>query len=85
MTLPEGHFGAGRVAPGSVRGSWRLRAPSACMVALAAVFAAGATAQSSASKAKPWCHPGKLTVTVFNFSEIPFKGASQASGSTAPA
>ena len=38
-------------------------------------LATGATAQSSASKAKPWCHPGKLTVTVFNFSEIPFKGA----------
>jgi hypothetical protein len=30
---------------------------------------------SAASAAKPFCTKGPLTVTVFNFSEIPFKGA----------
>src|SRR6202142_520987 len=42
-------------------------------VALAAATAA--TAAHGAAKSKPFCHPGSLTVTVFNFSEIPFKGA----------
>jgi maltose-binding protein MalE len=75
MTLPEGHFGAGSSRPRFGKRLVALSAAIGCVVALAAVLAAGATAQGSASKAKPWCHPGKLTVTVFNFSEIPFKGA----------
>ena len=29
----------------------------------------------AAKAAKPFCTSGKLSVTVFNFSEIPFKGA----------
>ena len=46
-------------------------------IAGAAVLAAAtaATAAHGAAKSKPFCHPGSLTVTVFNFSEIPFKGA----------
>jgi len=41
--------------------------------ALAAAIAA--TAANGVAKSKPFCHSGTLTVTVFNFSEIPFKGA----------
>jgi ABC-type glycerol-3-phosphate transport system substrate-binding protein len=72
---PEGHLGAGQSRPRFGRKLVAIAGAIGCTVALAAVLAAGATAQSSTSKSKPWCHPGKLTVTVFNFSEIPFKGA----------
>jgi len=50
-------------------------------IALASVAAASlatgvaASGNSAKAKAKPFCDAGKLTVTVFNFSEIPFKGA----------
>jgi ABC-type glycerol-3-phosphate transport system substrate-binding protein len=46
-------------------------------IAGAAVLAAAtaATAAQGAAKSKPFCDAGSLTVTVFNFSEIPFKGA----------
>jgi ABC-type glycerol-3-phosphate transport system substrate-binding protein len=37
--------------------------------------ATAATAAHGAAKSKPFCDAGSLTVTVFNFSEIPFKGA----------
>ena len=42
--------------------------------AIAATVAAGALS-TSATAAKAFCTKGPLTVTVFNFSEIPFKGA----------
>src|SRR5664279_1036566 len=46
-------------------------------IAGATVLAAAtaATAAHGAAKSKPFCDAGSLTVTVFNFSEIPFKGA----------
>lgn len=43
-------------------------------VAVALVSTAGA-GSASAKATKPFCTTGKLTVTVFNFSEIAFKGA----------
>ncbi len=73
MTLPEGHFGAGSRRPRFGKKMVALVGALGCVVAVAATMAAGATTKNTASK--PWCHPGKLTVTVFNFSEIPFKGA----------
>jgi ABC-type glycerol-3-phosphate transport system substrate-binding protein len=47
------------------------------MIAVASLVAASlaTSASGKAAKAKPFCDAGKLTVTVFNFSEIPFKGA----------
>jgi len=42
---------------------------------LVAGMAAGLSAGPAAAKGKPFCTSGKLTMTVFNFSEIPFKGA----------
>ena len=72
MTLLQRRFGPGGSSPRF--GSKRVTVVGAIASAavLAAVMSTGATAQNAA---KPWCHPGKLTVTVFNFSEIPFKGA----------
>jgi multiple sugar transport system substrate-binding protein len=44
--------------------------------ALAVVAVASTTTASAAkAKAKPFCTKGPLTVTVFNFSEVPFKAA----------
>ena len=42
---------------------------------LAAVVVTASSARPAAGTSKPWCTTGNLTVTVFNFSEIPFKGA----------
>ena len=60
------------------RRSARLTKPLAGMAAASIVFAgvaAGVSATAAAARSKPFCTTGKLTVTVFNFSEIPFKGA----------
>jgi maltose-binding protein MalE len=43
--------------------------------ALVTAIAAGIGTGSAAAASKPFCTSSKLTVTVFNFSEIPFKGA----------
>jgi ABC-type glycerol-3-phosphate transport system substrate-binding protein len=43
--------------------------------ALAAGLAGGVGASVASAKAKPFCTSGPLTVTVFNFSEVPFKAA----------
>ena len=43
--------------------------------ALVTGIAAGIGTGSAAAASKPFCTSSKLTVTVFNFSEIPFKGA----------
>ena len=45
------------------------------VASLAAASLASGVSASGRAKAKPFCDAGKLTVTVFNFSEIPFKGA----------
>src|ERR1700689_3501179 len=42
---------------------------------LAAVVVTASSARPAAGTSKPWCTTGNLTVTVFNFSEVPFKGA----------
>src|ERR1700689_908492 len=42
---------------------------------LAAVVVTASSARPAAGTSKPWCTTGNLRVTVFNFSEIPFKGA----------
>lgn len=72
MTVSERHFGAGRRRPRLGKKLVSIAMAITTTAAVAAVLAVGAPAKSTA---KPWCHPGKLTVTVFNFSEIPFKGA----------
>jgi ABC-type glycerol-3-phosphate transport system substrate-binding protein len=72
MTVPERRFGARRSRPRLGRKLAIVAVMIAGTATVAAIMAAGAPAKSTA---KPWCHPGKLTVTVFNFSEIPFKGA----------
>jgi len=56
----------------------RLTKPFAGMAAAAVIVAgivAGVSANTAVARSKPFCTTGKLTVTVFNFSEIPFKGA----------
>jgi spermidine/putrescine-binding protein len=59
----------------SMGARWRLSVgAAACAVAVAAASAT-AVSTATAKASKPFCTSGKLTVTVFNFSEIAFKGA----------
>ena len=56
----------------------RLSKPLAGLAAASVIvagIAAGVSANAAVASSKPFCTTGKLTVTVFNFSEIPFKGA----------
>ena len=69
MTVREPRSEVGRSRP-------RLGLTLVAIVGAAVLVAAtAATAARGAAESKPFCHPGSLTVTVFNFSEIPFKGA----------
>ena len=68
MTVREPRSEVGRSRP-------RLGMIVAIAGATALAAAIAATAADGVAKSKPFCHPGTLTVTVFNFSEIPFKGA----------
>ena len=74
MTVAGRHFKAGRNRPRLGKKRMTVAMAVAVAAALVAVMAGGATAKNAAT-AKPFCHSGTLTVTVFNFSEIPFKGA----------
>ena len=53
---------------------WRCAGATAVAVAVA-IASTGGVGTAAAKASKPFCTSGKLTVTVFNFSEIPFKGA----------
>ena len=69
MTVREPRSEVGRSRP-------RLGMPLVAIAGAAVLAAAtAATAAQGAAKSKPFCDAGSLTVTVFNFSEIPFKGA----------
>jgi ABC-type glycerol-3-phosphate transport system substrate-binding protein len=69
MTVREPRSEVGRSRP-------RLGMKLVAIAGAAALAAAiAATAAHGVAKSKPFCHPGTLTVTVFNFSEIPFQGA----------
>jgi ABC-type glycerol-3-phosphate transport system substrate-binding protein len=69
MTVREPRSEGGRSRP---RLGMTLVAIAGAVVLAAAT---AATAAQGAAKSKPFCDAGSLTVTVFNFSEIPFKGA----------
>jgi ABC-type glycerol-3-phosphate transport system substrate-binding protein len=73
MTVPEPQFEAGWSRPRL--GTKVVAVAIVCAAALVAVMAGGSSSAKAAAKAKPFCDAGSLTVTVFNFSEIPFKGA----------
>jgi ABC-type glycerol-3-phosphate transport system substrate-binding protein len=69
MTVREPRSEVGRNRP-------RLGMKLVAIVGAAVLAAAtAATTAHGAAKSKPFCNAGSLTVTVFNFSEIPFKGA----------
>jgi len=71
MTVHAPRFEAGK-------GRFRLARRLAALVGTSAVAAAltvGAGASGAARSSTPFCTTGNLTVTVFNFSEVPFKGA----------
>ena len=54
---------------------WRIGASAAVVATAVAMLSTGGIGTASAKASKPFCTSGKLSVTVFNFSEIPFKGA----------
>ena len=69
MTVREPRSEVGRSRP-------RLGMKLVAIAGAAALAAAtAATSAHGAAKSKPFCDAGSLTVTVFNFSEIPFQGA----------
>jgi len=71
MTVHEPQFEAGKSPNRLVRKLVATVGASAVAVGLAV----GLGASDAAAQAKPFCTTGNLTVTVFNFSEVPFKGA----------
>jgi ABC-type glycerol-3-phosphate transport system substrate-binding protein len=72
MNFRERRSEVGRSRP---RLGMKLVAIVGATVLAAATAVVATSANGAAAKSKPFCHAGSLTVTVFNFSEIPFKGA----------
>jgi hypothetical protein len=72
MTVPEPRSGAQKRR--SVRFGRRIAALAGASVLVAGV-AVGLSAGPAGAASKPFCTSGPLTVTVFNFSEVPFKAA----------
>ncbi len=54
---------------------WRLGVAATAVGVAVAIASTSGVSVASAKASKPFCTSGKLSVTVFNFSEIPFKGA----------